>query len=253
MLTETIRFRVPFYDMDALRVVWHGNYVKYLERGREAFGDKYGLEYMWFYDHGYTVPVVDMHLRYHASAHSGEMLRLETTFVPKAAAKLVFSYRLFRESDNVLLLTAETTQLFVSKEGEFMPANPPFFSDWKKKMKNSYFFFASEPEMHDDHHTLKVELNPDCEVYKGHFPGNPISPGVCSMKMIQTCAEKISGRKLLIEQIGHCRFLSLITPKDNHFLFVNIKMENNDDKLQVSATITDENEKVYVDFKGIMK
>ena len=42
-LSVNIDFTVPFYDLDAIQMVWHGNYVKYMENAREAFGDKYHL------------------------------------------------------------------------------------------------------------------------------------------------------------------------------------------------------------------
>lgn len=258
MLTNTLSFRIPFYDMDALAVVWHGNYVKYLERGREAFGEEFGLEYQSFYDNGYIVPVVDMHLRYHQSARSGDVVRLETSCRLRQAAKLVFEYQLFRESDNALILSAETTQLFVSREGDFSPVNPPFFQNWKQKMKNTYFFPAKEivTVKADDKefHELKVKLNPDCAVYEGHFPGNPVSPGVCNMRMLQQCAEQVVGKELQIQQIDSCRFLSVITPKTHSVLTVRISctMEN-DGLYQVTGAILDESDTCCVEFKGKMK
>ena len=48
-LTERITTRVRFDEVDALGIVWHGNYVKYLEDGREAWGRKYGIPYMTIY------------------------------------------------------------------------------------------------------------------------------------------------------------------------------------------------------------
>lgn len=257
MLTNTISFRIPFYDMDALAVVWHGNYVKYLERGREAFGEEYGLEYQTFYDNGYIVPVVDMHLRYHQSAHAGDVVRLETSYHFKQAAKLLFEYRLFRESDNLLLLTAETTQLFVERNGDFSPINPTFFQNWKRKMQNTYFFPAKEivaTKVDDKEiYELMVKLNPDCAVYQGHFPGNPVSPGVCNMRMLQQCAEQVIGLPLDIEQIDSCRFLSVITPKTHSVLTVRLSYVMEDAFYKVNAGIWDHNEVLCVDFKGKLK
>ena len=41
---------------------------------------------------------------------------------------------------------------------------------------------------------FRVALLPDCEVYKGHFPGNPVSPGVCNIETIKECAMLLTGR-----------------------------------------------------------
>ena len=44
-LSESIKIRVRFSEVDSIKMVWHGSYVAYLEDAREAFGRKYGLEY----------------------------------------------------------------------------------------------------------------------------------------------------------------------------------------------------------------
>ena len=114
-------------------MVWHGNYVKYLELGREEFGRQFGLEYMYIFRNGYVVPVVDLHLSYKKNAHLDDVLRIETTYIPTESAKLMFEYAIWRESDNELILTATSTQLFVTNEGEFELSTPDFVRAWRAK------------------------------------------------------------------------------------------------------------------------
>ena len=45
-LKETTNIRVRFNETDPLGIVWHGNYLKYFEDGREAFGKEFGMEYL---------------------------------------------------------------------------------------------------------------------------------------------------------------------------------------------------------------
>ncbi len=132
-LSETIEFTVPFYDLDAIQMVWHGNYVKYMENAREAFGAKYGFEYLHIFESGYLAPVVDMHLKYKVSARMGDVLRIKITYVPTAAAKMIFRYIITRPKDDAVILEAETIQLFVSRSGEFEPSNPDFVKEWKSR------------------------------------------------------------------------------------------------------------------------
>ena len=42
-LINRSKIEVRFSEVDSMSVVWHGNYVKYLEDGREAFGKEFGL------------------------------------------------------------------------------------------------------------------------------------------------------------------------------------------------------------------
>lgn len=61
---------------------------------------------------------------------------------------------------------------------------------------------------------FKVTLDPECQVYRGHFPGESVAPGVLSIEMIKECAEQVAGRRLNIIDINECRFLKLVTPHD---------------------------------------
>ena len=132
-LSVTIDFTVPFYDLDARQMVWHGNYVKYMENAREAFGDKYHFEYLHIFNSGYTAPVVDMHIKYRNSARIGDKLAIKITYVPTKAAKMVFRYIVTRPEDTAVIIEAETTQLFVSRSGTFETSNPDFVVEWKKR------------------------------------------------------------------------------------------------------------------------
>lgn len=132
-LGVSFEFQVPFYDLDGIQMVWHGNYVKYMEDAREKFGAKYGFEYLHIFNSGYLAPVVDMHIKYRNSARISDTLRMTITYIPTRAAKMVFRYEIVRPSDNALIIEAETTQLFVSRSGEFEPANPDFYAEWKER------------------------------------------------------------------------------------------------------------------------
>ena len=57
-----------------------------------------------------------------------------------------------------------------------------------------------------------VRLNPECKVYEGHFPGEPVSPGVCNREMLFECAAQVLGHPLRVRKISRCRLTTLITP-----------------------------------------
>ena len=133
ILSESFEFQVPFYDLDGIQMVWHGNYVKYMEDAREKFGAKYGFEYLHIFNSGYVAPVVDMHIQYRNSARIGDRLKVTITYVPSRAAKMQFKYVITRPSDNSVIIEAETTQLFVSRAGVFETSNPDFYAEWKRK------------------------------------------------------------------------------------------------------------------------
>lgn len=116
-----------------MQIVWHGNYVKFLEDGREAFGEQYGLGYYDVFDQGYLIPIVKVDLDYKQQVKYGDEIEIETVFKSVDAAKICFEYKLRRSSDNKVVAVAKTIQVFLNKEGELQLTNPAFYIDWKKK------------------------------------------------------------------------------------------------------------------------
>lgn len=94
-----------------------------------------------------------------------------------------------------------------------------------------------------------VSLNSDCNVYKGHFPEKPISPGVCNIQMIKECAELIVGKPLFMNNLQHCRLTTLITPLVYPQVEVTLFMEKKADIYQLKATIG-KSEEIYLELKA---
>jgi acyl-CoA thioester hydrolase len=132
-LVDRTETRIRFSEVDALGIVWHGNFVKYLEDGRESFGSRFGLGYQEVYDQGLLTPLVNLEIDYLTRVAYGEEIVIETEYVPCEAAKIMFHYRIYRKSDQSLVLRARTTQVFTNLEGELELSNPSFYVDWKKK------------------------------------------------------------------------------------------------------------------------
>lgn len=70
---------VPFYDVDAMRVVWHGNYVKYFEEARCAFFAAHGISYDDFETAGFLLPVVGLNIKYIHPSHFQQSITIEVT------------------------------------------------------------------------------------------------------------------------------------------------------------------------------
>jgi acyl-CoA thioester hydrolase len=132
-LSDQTEILVRFNEADPLGIVWHGHYIRYFEDGREAFGKKHGIAYLDFYNHGIIVPVVSVQCDYKRSLRYGERVRVETKYIPCAAAKLKFIYRLFNADNGQLVASGSSVQVFLDRETSLLQlTNPPFFEDWKQ-------------------------------------------------------------------------------------------------------------------------
>ena len=63
-IEASVEFKVEFYDVDAMGVVWHGNYVKYMELGRCALLDKIGYGYNEMKESNFAFPVASLKIKY---------------------------------------------------------------------------------------------------------------------------------------------------------------------------------------------
>ena len=125
---------VRFNEADPLGIVWHGHYIRYFEDGREAFGNMHDLGYLEVYKLGYVIPVVSVQCDFKKSLRYGDRVIVETKFIATDAAKIKFTYRLYKAATGDLVATGSSVQVFLSKDDSVLQlANPPFFEDWKKK------------------------------------------------------------------------------------------------------------------------
>lgn len=96
---------------------------------------------------------------------------------------------------------------------------------------------------------IRLRINPSCEVFKGHFPGFPVVPGVCSMETVKECAEKIIGRHTFMRNIIQCRFRNLIEPSKVDELTVKIEFSELEDGKRIN-TVLFQDEKIFMELKA---
>lgn len=122
---------VRFSENDPMGVVWHGNYLKYLEDGRESFGLQFGLGYADYYKSRLMAPIVKISCSYKSPLRFGESAVVITTYRFTESAKIVFDYRIVRKEKEEIILEAETVQVFTDLEGKLLIAHPEFYAKWK--------------------------------------------------------------------------------------------------------------------------
>lgn len=126
--------RVRFSEVDSMRIVWHGEYVRYMEDGREAFGREFeGLGYMDIYNSGYLTPIVDVKVQYKLPLKFDDEAIVEVRFVDSPAAKICLEYTISRADDGQVVATGSTIQVFTDANGELQLLAPKFYLDWKKR------------------------------------------------------------------------------------------------------------------------
>ncbi len=84
----------------------------------------------------------------------------------------------------------------------------------------------------------QVEINPNHDIFSGHFPEKPIVPGVMQQQIVKEILSKSLNKELETIKISNMKFLALIEPNKLNKLNVKIKITDNDsDKIKIDAKI----------------
>ena len=73
-------------------------------------------------------------------------------------------------------------------------------------------------------YTVVVFLNKEHDIFKGHFPGNPVTPGVCMMQIIKELTQEILGSSLIMTSSSNVKFMALINPEVNPTLKLDLEI-----------------------------
>ena len=101
---------IEFFDLDPMRVVWHGNYLNYFEIGRRALLEKIGYGYSEMEDSGYAFPVVEISARYPGSLRFKDRARIKAVLV-EYENRLRISYEIRNAQTGLLTTIGVSTQM----------------------------------------------------------------------------------------------------------------------------------------------
>jgi len=124
-----VEIQVQFFDLDPMQIVWHGNYVKYLEIARCALLDSIDYNYVQMKESGYAWPIIDMHLRYAGPATFGQRIKIKAEIV-EWENRLKIDYEVRDAQSGRRLTRASTMQVAVDiTTGEMCFVSPRILFD----------------------------------------------------------------------------------------------------------------------------
>ncbi|WP_155844956.1 3-hydroxyacyl-ACP dehydratase [Chryseobacterium daeguense] len=81
-----------------------------------------------------------------------------------------------------------------------------------------------------------ISLNKNHDIFKGHFPGNPVTPGVCMMQIVKELTEEFTGLKLFLKSASNVKFMAIINPFETPDLKLQLEINETDDLIKVKNT-----------------
>jgi 3-hydroxyacyl-[acyl-carrier-protein] dehydratase len=97
-------------------------------------------------------------------------------------------------------------------------------------LKDFYKIISLENTV-DSKYRVLILINEKHEVFKGHFPGNPIMPGVCMMQIIKELTEQITESSLFMQSLSNVKFMALINPFQSPELLLELDITTTEENL----------------------
>mgnify|MGYP001598458339 FL=1 len=98
--------------------------------------------------------------------------------------------------------------------------------------------------------TATIELNAAHPIFGGHFPEQPVVPGVCMMQTIMEVLESGLQRKVMLKKAGQMKFLNMIDPVKQPLVDVTVTYKEEEGGWKVNATLK-RDDKTFMKFQGI--
>jgi 3-hydroxyacyl-[acyl-carrier-protein] dehydratase len=116
-----------------------------------------------------------------------------------------------------------------------------------------FYKVLSEEKTTDSKYTITILVNEKHDVFKGHFPGNPIMPGVCMIQIIKELTEKITESTLMIQTLSNVKFMALINPEATPELRLELDIVTTEDDLVKVKNTTYFNDTVALKLSNVYK
>lgn len=114
-LTATVSLEVPFHDVDAMKIVWHGHYYKYFEIARTALARKLGYDQEAMVDSGYIWPVIECKCRYARPLTYGMEFTVTATLL-EWEHRMKIAYIIHEQASGRRMARGHSVQVAVERE-----------------------------------------------------------------------------------------------------------------------------------------
>ena len=97
-----------------------------------------------------------------------------------------------------------------------------------------------------------IAIDPKHIIFTGHFPGQPVLPGVCTIEILKELVNEARGSTYALKEASQMKFLSLVDPVQANVLHFQITLSETDSGLAINAQAALEDGTTTFKLKGIL-
>ncbi|MBP1667676.1 MAG: Beta-hydroxyacyl-(acyl-carrier-protein) dehydratase FabA/FabZ [Bacteroidetes bacterium] len=124
-----------------------------------------------------------------------------------------------------------------------MKTDPKFLNDL-------YVIKDIREELASNKFTVLIELNSNHPIFRGHFPGNPVLPGVCTVQIIKELLANLLKRNLNLKKAGTIKYLSFINPEINRLVSFDLQVKEAEEGQLICNVSVFHETTVFCSFRG---
>lgn len=106
-------------------------------------------------------------------------------------------------------------------------------------IKDFYTIDSCSYSQDNNNISANITINPNHDVYKGHFPGQPVVPGVIQLQILRELCEKEFNKPLSITGSSVIKYINMIIPDKNPKLTIDIAIKEADGTYKIDGKILD--------------
>ncbi|QED36986.1 hydroxymyristoyl-ACP dehydratase [Antarcticibacterium arcticum] len=103
------------------------------------------------------------------------------------------------------------------------------------------FYTVDSTSRKGEMYATRLSINKAHEIYKGHFPDMPVTPGVILMQLFKEEAERNTGKKLLLEKASNVKFTAVVDPNKDEKLILNTIITEGTEGVNLKGTAENNN------------
>ena len=109
------------------------------------------------------------------------------------------------------------------------------------KLLNDFFKIIAVDKL-ENKFTVHVEINPAHEIFKGHFPGRPVVPGVCMVQILKEIMGEIFHSDFTMKEASQLKYLAILNPLEVNSFSVEISVLDEDaNAIKISGVFQQKN------------
>ncbi len=118
-------------------------------------------------------------------------------------------------------------------------------------LKDNLYTITSLETENEENYAIGISLNASHAIFTGHFPGQPVLPGVCLIEMVKEILTSIKEKPFKLESASQIKYVQLVDPTVSPTLNMTLQIKDQAGSLHVNVNSLLENGASHFKMKGV--